>query len=125
MLLEHYYNRRSALPFQVVSGFDEHAPDIVLREKSPQRYTYVVNAADTGTIAINLSHFATWEVRRNESVLPSRADEYGRRLVPIEEGEYEVEVVRTTTAAETYGAYASAGGIALLLFALFGSKKKA
>jgi uncharacterized membrane protein len=124
--MEEFYLTKSINTFEAVSGFTMASPKVQLLSKTPDQYVYQINAIDTGTIAITLQHFATWEAFRDGSPIASSYDEYGRRLIPIAKGDYTISVVRLTTDAEKFGLYSTLTGIvAIGCVAVFGRKKKA
>lgn len=124
LLLESYYRHKSEFDVDIVEGFRAAKLTIIRVDKTPELHRYTVSAQDTGTVAINLNHFPTWEVYRNNTPIASTGDEYGRRLIPITKGDYEVTVVRHTSAAEQYGLVATGIGLLSVLIAYISGRKK-
>lgn len=123
-IVEPYYQSKSKREHDSVSGFAKGMPSITRLERTPELHRYTVSAQDTGTVAINLNHFPTWEVFRNDTPIASKGDEYGRRVIPIAKGDYEVTVVRHSSTAEQYGLLATGIGLLSVLVAYLSGKKK-
>jgi hypothetical protein len=124
LVLESYFRHKSEFVYDSVSGFHSKAPSITIVKRIPEEHVYHVIASDTGTIAINLQHFPSWQVMRNGESISSAADAYGRRLIQLTPGAYEVIVQRVTTSAEKYGLYATTIGVLAVGLALLHSRKR-
>jgi len=125
MVLERYYRHKSEFTYEIAGGFKADTPNITLLKRTPEEYSYAVSTSDTGTIAINLQHFVTWQVFRNGNAVPSTYDDYGRRVIPISRGEYTLRVVRLPTDAEKYGLYATIAGLLIVaVTATIGHRKE-